>query len=86
MSTGMTEAVGPAIPLALARPGRPVRLFRVDGCDLQSRLASMGFVSGTIFEVVSGALDAPVIVALNGTRVMLGRGAAQRIQVRECPC
>ena len=83
-----TEARGrreeATFPLALAGRGRPVRLAGVDGGrSLTHRLTSMGLTPGAVVEVVSHSLGGPMIVAVNQTRIMLGRGMANRIRVRE---
>ena len=69
-------------PLALVRPGCPVRLAAVDGGnELRTRLASMGLITGVELEVISGSLNGPLVIAIDQTRIMLGRGMAHRVRV-----
>ncbi|MBN2583147.1 MAG: ferrous iron transport protein A [Planctomycetes bacterium] len=63
--------------------GKTVRLVRVDaGCGLRSRLTAMGLVPGVELQVVRNGGRGPFIVAVKGTRIMLGRGMAEHIVVR----
>jgi len=71
-----------ARPLADIETAREVRLVSIDaGRGLMSRLASMGFLPGTAFTVKANRGFGPVIVALKGTRDMIGRGMAQKMLV-----
>ncbi len=69
-------------PLSLIKPGKNVRLVSITGGRfLQSRLVSMGLLQGTPIEVVKNRGDGPVIVSVKGSRLVLGRGMAQKILV-----
>ncbi|MGD9873244.1 MAG: ferrous iron transport protein A [Kiritimatiellia bacterium] len=69
--------------LATVESGHQVELVRVNsGHAMQSRLASMGLVPGTMFKVVRNDHRGPFIIGLKGARVVLGRGMADRIEVR----
>lgn len=69
-------------PLTAVEKGRRVRLRRVDaGRGIEARLASMGIVPGTELEVVRGNTHGPVVVAVLGSRVMLGQGMARKMYV-----
>jgi ferrous iron transport protein A len=71
------------IPLSLLAPGRRALVIRIDaGCGLVSRLTAMGLVPGTLVAVVS-ASGGPMIVSVLGSRLMLGRGMAAKVFVRE---
>jgi len=48
---------------------------------LQSRLVSMGLLEGTPIEVVKNRRHGPVIVSVKGSRLVLGRGMANKILV-----
>jgi len=52
------------------------------GCGLRSRLTAMGLVPGAELQVVRNGGRGPFIVAVKGTRLMLGRGMAEHIVVR----
>lgn len=69
-------------PLSLIKPGKNVRLVSITGGRfLQSRLVSMGLLQGTPIEVVKNRGDGPIIVSVKGSRLVLGRGMAQKILV-----
>jgi len=71
------------IPLTAVRVGQTVRVSRVDGGqELRSRLCALGLTPGTPVEVVADG-GGPVVLSVLGSRVMIGRGMAARIQVRE---
>ncbi|MFH2118994.1 MAG: FeoA family protein [Pseudomonadota bacterium] len=70
------------MPLTIVQVGRRVRLVAVDtGRGLQSRLAAMGLVPGVEIEVLRNSLHGPFLIAVKGSRIMLGRGMAQKIVV-----
>ncbi len=71
---------GVNIPLPLVVPGTRVQLNEVRaGHALGARLASMGLYPGVEVEVVSGSSRGPVVVALDGARVVLGQSVARKI-------
>ena len=70
------------MPLAIVQVGRRVRFVAVDaGRGLQSRLSSMGLVPGVEIEVLRNSLQGPFLRAVKGSRIMIGRGMAQKIMV-----
>ncbi len=70
------------MPLTIVQAGRRVRFVSVDaGHGLQGRLAAMGLVPGVEIEVLRNSLHGPFLVAVKGSRIMLGRGMAQKIVV-----
>lgn len=59
-----------------------MRLVGVNaGRGLQGRLAAMGLVPGVELEVVRSSFRGPFIVSVRGSRVILGRGMAHKIEV-----
>jgi len=74
---------GPAVmPLSQALPGQEVVLVSVDGGrGLQRRLAEMGLLGGSRLRVLSAGRG-PIVVGVNQTRLVLGRGMVGRIMVR----
>jgi Fe2+ transport system protein FeoA len=52
------------------------------GRGLNSRLAAMGLVADTELRVVSNGHPGPFVLIVKGTKVVLGRGVAQKIMVR----
>ena len=70
------------MPLTIVQVGRRVRLVAVAaGRGLQSRLAAMGLVPGVEIEVLRNSQHGPFLIAVKGSRIMLGRGMAQKIVV-----
>ncbi|MBI5592330.1 MAG: FeoA domain-containing protein [Deltaproteobacteria bacterium] len=70
------------MPLVIVQAGRRVRLVSVEaGHGLQGRLAAMGLVPGVEIEVLGNSLHGPFLIAVKGSRIMLGRGMAQKIVV-----
>ncbi len=71
------------MPLTIVQPGRTVRLVSVDaGHSLQGQLTAMGLVPGVEIEVLRNSFKGPFIIAVKGSRIMLGRGMAQKIVVK----
>jgi len=70
------------MPLTIVQPGRRVKLVAVDaGRGLQGQLTAMGLVPGVEIEVLQNSFRGPFIIAVKGSRTMLGRGMAQKIMV-----
>jgi ferrous iron transport protein A len=64
--------------------GERVRLVRIDaGRGLNSRLAAMGFVPSAGITVVSNGHPGPFVVIVKDVKMMLGRGVAHKILVKE---
>jgi Fe2+ transport system protein FeoA len=63
--------------------GQTVRLVKVDaGHGLTSRLAAMGLLANVSVEVLRNDFRGQLIVRVKNTKVVLGRGMAQKVQVR----
>ena len=72
----------PGMSLSSVPSGKRVRLMTVDaGRGLRARLAAMGLVPGVEIEVVRNTGRGPFVVAVKGSRVMLGRGMVQKVIV-----
>ena len=71
------------MPLVIVQTGRRVRFVSVDAghLGLQGRLAAMGLVPGVEIEVLGNSLHGPFLIAVKGSRIMLGRETAQKIRV-----
>ena len=70
------------MPLAMVETGRRVCILAVEaGHGLRGRLAAMGLVPGVEIEVVRNSFNGPFIIALKGSRLILGRGMAYKIMV-----
>jgi len=53
----------------------------MEGNEINRRLTSLGFTPGVDIEIVQNFGRGPMIVAIRGTRVALGRGEAAKIFV-----
>lgn len=74
---------GQAVSLSTAAQGQEVVLLSLQGGhEFQHRMAEMGLLPGVKFRVISHARYGPIIISVKDTRLMLGRGMANRIQVR----
>jgi Fe2+ transport system protein FeoA len=63
-------------------PGQSVEIVDVKGGHgLKRRLAAMGLVRGQEVEVIYNNRGGPLVVAVMGGRLMMGRGMARRIIV-----
>lgn len=68
--------------LGMAKPGQTVRVTRIcAGRGLQSRLSALGIMPGAELTVVTGSHRGPIVVAVKDSRVVLGWGMAQQIDV-----
>jgi ferrous iron transport protein A len=78
-STTMTRV---GVSLGAVESGALVQIERIHGGrHFLGRLASLGFTPGARLKVVQNYRHGPIIVSLRDTRVALGRGEADRIQV-----
>lgn len=70
-------------PLAACAAGDELVMVGAEaGCALRGRLAAMGLVPGVHLRVLRRDRRGPVVIALHGTRLAVGRGIAERILVR----
>ena len=70
------------MPLTTVQVGRRVKLVSVEaGQGLKGRLAAMGLVSGVEIEVLRDSPPGPFLIAGKRSRIMLGRGMANKIMV-----
>ncbi|MGB2863849.1 MAG: FeoA family protein [Sedimentisphaerales bacterium] len=73
------------ISLSTVKSGQTVKLTGVEaGRGLNSRLAAMGLLPNVEITVVSNGHPGPFVVSVKGSRLMLGRGMADKIMVRSC--
>ena len=69
-------------PLTDVQPGTYVRVSEIDGGqELRARLCALGLTPGTPVEVVCVG-SGPVIVKVMDSRLMIGRGMAEKVLVR----
>jgi len=70
------------IPLSAIKSGQTVKLNGVEaGRGLNSRLAAMGLLPNVEIIVISNGHPGPFVVSVKGSRIMLGRGMADKIMV-----
>jgi len=66
----------------MATTGQKVRVVAVHGgWGIRRRLAEMGLNPGETIRVVQSDMSGPMVVAVRGSRLALGRGMAHRIEV-----
>jgi ferrous iron transport protein A len=82
MTAARATAHRGASVLASCGPGREVRLAGIRaGRELRARLAAMGLVPGIRLRVMRQEGRGPLVVALRGMRLAIGRGMAERMDV-----
>lgn len=68
--------------LSMAREGEQVVLKNIAwGEKLKRRLQDMGLTPGVKFSIISSNTNGSLIINLRGSRLVLGRGMAQKILV-----
>ena len=68
--------------LSQVKNGETVKLARIDaGRGLSSRLAAMGLVADVEITVVNNNHPGPFVISVRDSKMMLGRGMAQKIMV-----
>ncbi|MCK4752325.1 MAG: ferrous iron transport protein A [Planctomycetes bacterium] len=71
-----------SIPLSAVKAGQTVTLTNIDaGRGLNSRLASMGLLPNVCITVVRNTDFGPIMIKVKGSKMMLGKGMAQKIMV-----
>ena len=69
-------------PLSMVKAGETVKLTTVNaGRGLNSRLASMGLLPNVEITVVRDGHPGPFVISVKGSKMMLGRGIANKIMV-----
>jgi len=70
------------MPLTAVNKGEKAVLLTVTGGrQLRGRLAALGLLPGTEVQVVQNSGQGPFIVSVRGSRIVLGRGMAARMEV-----
>jgi len=73
------------IPLSTIKSGQMVILVGVEaGRGLNSRLVAMGLLPNVEITVISNGHPGPFVISAKGSRMMLGRGMADKIMVSNC--
>jgi len=75
---------GASLTLATARPGQDLICTDIGGGrGMRRRLADMGILPGRHLTVISGGgQPGPIVVRIGDSKLMIGRGMAQRVAVR----
>ncbi len=70
------------MPLTMVETGSKAILRTITGGrQLRGRLAALGLLPGTEVQVVQNTGQGPFIVSVRGSRIVLGRGMAARMEV-----
>ncbi len=69
--------------LCAVLPGKQVRVVQVDaGRGMQGRLLAMGLIRGAVIRVIMNRGQGPLLIAVGGSRITIGRGMAKKILVQ----
>lgn len=72
------------MPLTSVNEGKTAVLQSIEGGrQLRSRLAALGLLPGAELEVIQNSGHGPFVVAVKGSRIVIGRGMAARIVVEK---
>jgi len=70
------------MPLTMVHEGAKAVLRSIEGGrQMRGRLAALGLLPGTELEVIQNSGKGPFIVGVRGSRIVIGRGMAARIEV-----
>jgi ferrous iron transport protein A len=72
------------MPLAMCNEGKKVVIYCVD-CDrgIKKRLCDLGLYDGTKIRVVKNDISGPMIIKVKDSKLIIGRGQANKIRVEE---
>ena len=72
----------PLKPLSMAKAGEKVKVVTINaGRGLNSRLASMGILPNVEITLISSGWPGPFVINVRDSKVVLGRGMADKIMV-----
>ena len=70
------------MPLSLASEGQVLKLVSIrGGLGVQKRLTALGLTPGTEVTIITQNYDGPLILAVKGSRLAIGRGLSYHILV-----
>lgn len=73
------------VSLSSMRAGAFAVVRKIEGNNtLTSRLAALGLSIGSNLEILQNRSRTPMLIRVRGTRIALGRGEADKIQVAPC--
>jgi len=74
------------MPLTKISEGMKAKLHSITGGrELRTRLAALGLLPGTEIEVIQNSGKGPFVVSVKGSRIVIGRGMASRVEVDYYP-
>jgi len=72
------------MPLAMAREGETVLVQFVDcGKELKRRLCDLGLYDNTKIKIVKNDISGPIVITVKDSKLVIGRGQANKILVGE---
>ena len=72
------------MPLTMVSEGREVVLREIlGGMGIRRRLTDMGLRPGSRIKILSNSRGGPFVICAGETRIMVGRGMAQKIMVED---
>ena len=78
----MTIPARQAVPLSALRSGQSAQVMSIEGgVGFRRRMTDMGIIPGKRVTMAQGWGRGPRVVVVDDTRVMLGHGMLQKIQV-----
>lgn len=70
------------MPLTMVTEGARAIMRSIEGGrELRGRLAALGLLPGAELEVIQNSGHGPFVVAVKGSRIVIGRSMAERIAV-----
>lgn len=73
-------------PLTKITEGVKAKLHAITGGrELRTRLAALGLLPGTEIEVIQNSGKGPFVVSVKGSRIVIGRGMAAKVEVDLSP-
>lgn len=70
--------------LSMIKSGNKAKIVSIEaGRGLRSHLAAMGILPGTVLTVINNSHPGPFVVSIKDSKIMLGRGMAQKIVVTD---
>jgi len=74
------------MPLTKITEGMKAKLYSIaGGRELRTRLAALGLLPGTEIEVIQNSGKGPFVVSVKGSRIVIGRGMASKVEVDFTP-
>ena len=78
-----TDKLCDSVTLVKAEQGRRYKIVCISGgCEMQTRLASLGILPGQDIQIVQPSGMGPVLALVKGSKVALGHGVSHKILVR----